>query len=178
MKFRFLTSTIAAFLLILPSWAASDYLLELDGIPGESIDAQRPGAIEIQSFSFGASNSGTIVGGGGGAGKVSFSDITFSKNLDKSSPILYLHCAQGKHIPKATLYVRKSGSDKPVEYYVITLSDVLVTSVQTSGGGGLPMESLSLNFAKIEFSYAAQKPDGSLESPVKSGWNIATNMPL
>ncbi len=39
---------------------ASDYLLVLDGIKGESADASHPGAIEIQSFSWGASNPGRV----------------------------------------------------------------------------------------------------------------------
>lgn len=177
MKFRFIIKVVAAFLLILPS-QASDYLLVLDGIPGESADAQRPQSIEIQSFSFGASNSATVIGGAAGAGKVSFSDISFTKSLDKASPLLYLQCAQGKHIPRAVLYVRKSGAEKPLEYYIITLTDVLISSVQTIGGGGLPTESFSLNFAKVEFSYSAQKADGSLDAPVKSGWDITTNTPL
>jgi len=173
-----LAATTAILLAAMPLEAASDYLLVLDGIAGESTDAKYPRSIEVESFSFGAANAGTTTGGtGGGAGKVSFSDISFMKRLDKASPLLYLHCAQGKHIPTATLYVRKAG-DKPVEYYVVKLTDVLISSVQTSGGGDVVMESLSLNFSKIEFSYAAQKPDGSLETPVKSGWDIAENVPL
>jgi type VI secretion system secreted protein Hcp len=174
---RLLFSFCAAFIFaVLPTQAAADYLLELDGIPGESTDAQRARAIEIDSFSFGASNAGSATSGGGGAGKVSFSDITFTKRLDKSSPLLYLSCAQGKHIAKATLVLRKSGGgDKPVEYYIVTMSDILVTSIQSGGGGDIPTESFSLNFTKIEFSYSAQKPDGSLEEPVTSGWDIATN---
>jgi type VI secretion system secreted protein Hcp len=180
MTVRFLlAATTAIFLAAMPLEAATDYLLELDGIPGESADAKYPGSIEVESFSFGATNAGTTTaGGGGGAGKVSFSDISFSKRLDKSSPLLYLHCAQGKHIRSATLYVRKAGGDKPLEYYVVKLTDVLVSSVQTSGGGDVVVESFSLNFTKIEFSYAAQKPDGSLDTPVKSGWDIAANVPL
>ncbi len=31
--------------------AGSDYLLKLDGIPGESRDARYPGTIEVSSFS-------------------------------------------------------------------------------------------------------------------------------
>jgi type VI secretion system secreted protein Hcp len=169
----------AVLLAAFPAHAASDFLLVLDGIPGESTDEQHPRSIEIFSFSLGAANSGTIGGTGGGTGKVSFSDLSLMKALDKASPLLYLQCAQGKHIPTATLYVRKTGGDKVQEYYVIKLTDVLISSVQTSGanGGGQPTESLSLNFAKIEFSYSAQKPDGSVEQ-VKSGWDIALNKPI
>ena len=178
MKFRILFAVAAAaFISTAPLQAASDYLLEIEGIPGESVDALHPRTIEIQSFSLGASNPALVsTGGGASSGKVSFSDISFSKSLDKSSPLLYLHCAQGKHIPQATLYLRQSGADKPAEYYVIKLTDVLVTSVQTSGGGDRPMESLSLNFAKIEFIYRAQKPDGSLDTPVRSGWDLKQNV--
>jgi type VI secretion system secreted protein Hcp len=180
MKFRALLAVCSALVfLALPCQGA--IYLELEGIPGESTDEQRPRTIEIDSFSFGASNSGSIVvgGGGGGAGKVSFQDISLSKKLDKASPLLYLACAQGTHIKRAVLFVRKAG-DKPMEYYTITLSDLLISSVQTGGstGGDRPTESLSLNFTKIEFSYAAQKPDGSLETPVTSGWDIANNLPL
>lgn len=178
MKVRNLFALSTALMLsALPAHAAADYLLALDGIPGESTDENYPRTIEIESFSLGVTmTSGTVVGGGGGAGKASFSDISFSKKLDKSSPLLYLNCAQGKHIPQAILHVRKSG-DKPQEYYTITLTDVLISSVQTSGASGTdrPSESLSLNFTKIEFSYAAQRPDGSLETPVTSSWNLATN---
>lgn len=172
-----LSAIIAIFLATLPVHAASDYFLMLDGIKGESLDKTHRDAIEIQSFSFGVSNSGTLVsGGGGGAGKATFSDISFLKNLDKASPLLYLHCAQGKHIPTATLFVRKAG-ERPLEYFVVKLTDVIVTSVQTSGssGGGAPTESFSLNFRTIEFTYTPQKADGSPDIPVKSGWDIATN---
>jgi type VI secretion system secreted protein Hcp len=179
MKFRSFIFLFAAILIsTLPVKAASDFLLVLDGIPGESVDAKYPGSIEVQSFGFGVSNVGTISGGGGGAGKATFSDISFTKSLDKASPQLYLHCASGKHIRSATLYVRKAGGDKPLEYYVVKLTDLLVTSVQTSGstGSGVPMESFSLNYAKIEFIYTPQKPDGSADTPVRSGWDLKLNL--
>ena len=177
MRFRSFLAVCASVLIsALPAQAASDFLLVLDGILGESVDAKYPGAIEVQSFGFGVSNSGKIVGGGGGAGKASFSDISFAKLLDKASPQLYLHAASGRHIRTATLYVRKAGGDKPLEYYVVKLTDVLVTSVQTSGstGSGVPMESFSLNYKKIEFIYTMQKPDGSTET-VRSGWDLGLN---
>ena len=59
---------------------ASDYLLELDGIKGESRDRRHPSSIEISSWSWGASNAGSTGGGsGGGTGKVVFQDFHFTK---------------------------------------------------------------------------------------------------
>lgn len=178
MTVRFLLAAVTAiFLAGMPLQAASDYLLVLDGVPGESTDAKYPNSIEIESFSFGVSNAGTIVVGGGGTGKAAFTDISFTKRLDKSSPILYLNCANGKHLASATLILRKAG-EKPLEYYVVKLTDVIISSVQTSGAAGsdVPTESFSLNFAKIEFIYTPQKPDGSAGTPVRSGWDLQGNV--
>jgi type VI secretion system secreted protein Hcp len=157
--------------------AATDFLLEIDGVKGESHDKKHPGTIEIESFSWGVSNAGSHAGGGGGgAGKASFSDISFMQHVNKASPLLMLACATGQHIKKATLFVRKQGTDQ-LDYYTITLSDLLVSSFQSSAssGGPKPTESFSLNFTKVEFSYAQQKPDGSLDTPVKGSWNQKEN---
>ena len=68
---------------------ASDYLLKVDGIKGESTDSKHKDEIEIESFSWGATQPGSFsTGGGGGAGKVSFQDIHFTQKYDKSSPVL------------------------------------------------------------------------------------------
>ena len=130
---------------------ASDYLLELEGIKGESSDKKHPGTIEIDSFSWGVSNAASMSSGsGGGAGKASFSDLSMMTNTCKASPLLMLACATGQHIKSAKLFVRKQGTEQH-DYYVITLTDLLVSSFQTSGGGGsqAPTESFSLNFTKI-----------------------------
>ena len=174
-------SLLVAALFAVPAFAASDYLLEIDGIPGESKDKAHPAVIEIESFSFDASNSGLIAAIGGGAGKVSFSDISFSKVIDKTSPLLYLNTANGKILKKATLFVRRTISNAALDYYTVTLSDALLTRVQTSGqGDALPRESFSLSFSKIEISYIPQKADGSLDklNPVKSGWDVVSNRAL
>ena len=58
---------------------ASDYVLKIDGIKGESTDSKHKDEIEIESFSWGATQPGSFAsGGGGGAGKVSFQDIHFT----------------------------------------------------------------------------------------------------
>jgi type VI secretion system secreted protein Hcp len=141
---------------------ASDYLLELDGIKGESLDPKHPGTIEVLSFSWGATNQGSF-GTGGGAGKVSVHDLTITKSVDASSPKLFMGCATGQHIKSATLYVRKAAQKIPIDYYTIKLTDVLVSSFQATGDHGSykPQDSFSLNFAKIEFDYRPQHADGT-----------------
>ncbi len=153
-----------------------DMFLKIDGIKGESKDKTHKDTIDIESFSFGVSNGGTMsAGGGGGAGKVSFQDIHVMKQADLSSPSLMEACAKGSHIKFALLTVRKAGG-KQEEFYKIKLSDVIVSSVSNSGvSGGNPQESLALNFAKIEFDYKEQTKEGTLAGQAKFGWDIKAN---
>ena len=156
---------------------AVDMFIKIEGIKGESKDSKHKGEIDVLSYSWGATQSGTMAyGGGGGAGKVSFQDISFTHRVDKSSPILVLHCANGKHIKEATLTNRKAGKDQQ-EYLVFKMSDILVTAVQLGGaeGGDVPTSNVSLNFAKVEMEYKAQKADGSLDAGIKFKWDIKAN---
>jgi len=157
---------------------AVDYFLKIDGVDGESQDAKHEKSIDILSWSWGESNMGSSAsGGGGGAGKVDMQDFHFTMQCNKSSPVLFLKCANGEHIPSALLTCRKAGKDQQ-EFLKIKFTDLLVTSYQTggsSGGSVIPVEQISLNFAKIELEYKAQKKDGSLDSPVKAGWDLKKN---
>jgi type VI secretion system secreted protein Hcp len=154
--------------------ASVDYFLKIEGVEGESNDGRHKGEIEIQSFSWGVSQMGAhSTGGGGGAGKVSFQDISFMAPVSKASPKLMLATATGEHFKKAVLVARKAGSQE--EYYTITLQDVLVSSFQNTGGASGVDEQFSLNFTKIEFEYKPQKADGSLDAPVKAGYDLKAN---
>lgn len=157
--------------------AQVDYFLKIDGIKGESRDAKHAGEIEIESFSWGLSNSGsTHAGGGLGAGKAAFQDFSFLSRISSASPRLMVSCATGEHFKQAVLTSRKAG-DKTNEYYTIKLSDVLVSSYQQSGeaGDALPSDSFSLNFASIEVSYLQQDPKTGVGSPIKGSYDLGTN---
>ena len=158
--------------------AAVDYFLKIDTIPGESKDSKHKDEIDIESFSWGESQSGTFAGlGGGGAGKVAMQDFHFVMRVNKASPKLFLACANGQHIPKAVLTCRKAGKEQQ-EYMKVTFSDLLVSSYQTGGsahGDAVPTDQVSLNFAKIEVEYKEQKADGSLAAGVKAGYDLKLN---
>lgn len=155
--------------------ALSDFILVIKGVEGETADDKFKGdkGIDIESFSWGISNSGSASAvGGAGSGKASFSDLSLMKKVDKSSPKLAYSAANGSHFEEAVLHVRKQGEGQQ-EYYTVTLTDLLVTSFQASAGGGPEIhESFSLNYAKIKFDYKPQKPDGSLDSAVNFGYDL------
>ena len=157
--------------------AQVDYFLKVENIPGESQDTKHKNEIELHSWSFGESNTGSFAsGGGGGAGKVQMQDFHFVKHVDKAGPKLFLACAQGEHIKSAVLTCRKAGKEQQ-EYLTIKFSDVLISSYRTSGSNGgdiVPLEEISLNFAKIEYEYKEQKADGSMAGSVKAEFNLKT----
>jgi type VI secretion system secreted protein Hcp len=157
--------------------AAVDMFLKLEGIKGESQDSKHKDEIDIYSYSWMASQTGAHgTGGGGGTGKVSVHDISITKNVDKSTPALWLHCCSGKHIPKGQIVFRKAG-DKPLEYLKINMEDILVSSMNNqSSHGPLLSEQLTLNFAKFKIEYFEQKADGSGTPGGEMGWDIKANV--
>jgi len=156
---------------------ALDMFMKITGIPGESTDATHPNEIEVLAWSWGATQAGTLHSAtGGGAGKVNVQDISFTKYIDKSSPILFSKLAKGSHIADATLTVRKAG-DPPVEYLTIKLTKVMLTSLSTGGSGGEDRltENATLNFAEVDITYHQQKVTGDEDPAVVAKWNIPKN---
>ncbi len=152
---------------------ASNIFAKIGNIKGESADAKHKDEIEILSWSWGVSQSGSAGhAGGGGAGKASFHDFSFTHHVDKASPLLMKACATGTHIPEATITVRKAGKGQQ-EYLSIKTTDVLITSVEISvGDEPATAESVTLQFAKVDLEYRAQKPDGSLEPGLHFTYDI------
>jgi type VI secretion system secreted protein Hcp len=160
---------------------AVDMFLDLGkDVKGESKDKAHAGKIDLLAWSWGVSNSGSFhTGGGGGTGKANFQDISMTKYIDAASPTLMLYCSNGKHFDNAKLIVRKAG-DKPLEYLIIDLENVLVSSYSTGGSGGEDRltENIALNFAKLKVEYWTQAKDGSKGDPFNYGWDISGNAVL
>ena len=157
---------------------AVDMFLKIDDIEGESVDDVHAGEIDILSWSWGMSQSGTTHSGpGGGAGKVNVQDLSFTHYVDKSSANLMKMCCNGKHFEEATLVVRKAG-EMPLEYMIITMKSGLISSVSTGGSGGEDRitENVTLNFSEFKTEYVPQMADGSGDASVIVGWNIANNV--
>jgi type VI secretion system secreted protein Hcp len=160
---------------------AVDMFMKINGVDGESTDAKRKGDIEVLAWSWGMSQSGTMhAGTGGGSGKVSVQDLSFTKYVDKASTVLMMACAKGTHFDTAELRVRKAG-DTPLDYITINLKNVLITSLSTGGSGGEDRltENVTLNFSQFDVQYQAQNAKGGKEGGgVHAKFDIAANKPL
>jgi len=143
---------------------AADMFLMLDGIKGESADDKHKGEIDIESFSWGLAQQGSgHRGGGSGTGKVDVHDINITKKVDKSSPTLQLACANGKHIAKGKITLRKAG-ENPLDYLTFDLEGLLISNYQiahTAGGADVPSETFAINFVKVKSEYWTQSDKGA-----------------
>ncbi len=137
-----------------------DYFLKLEGVDGEATSAGGEKWIELNSVQLGALSPNNFGhGSGGGAGKVSMQDFHFVAKVAKATPKLLQACANGTHFPSAIIVCRKAGSDQQT-YMQYELENCMVTSYQIGGGSSSssdrPMESISINFTKVEFSQIQQ----------------------
>jgi type VI secretion system secreted protein Hcp len=152
--------------------------LKLNGVDGESKDKTHTKEIDILTWSWGMTNSGSAhVGGGAGSGKVNVQDLSVTKYIDSSSAKIMLSCCDGTHFDSGLLTVRKAGGADPVEYVKINLQEVLITSVTTGGSGGDDRltENVTLNFAKVKVEYVPQEAKGGKGNMIPFSWDIAAN---
>lgn len=158
--------------------AAVDYFLKLTGIEGESKDDKHKNEIELESWSWGEQQTGTGHSGGGhGAGKVAGGDFHFTMKINKASPKLFVACANGEHIKDGLVIARKAGKGQQ-EFLKVKFTDLLVSSYQTGGSGGsdiIPVDQISINFAKMEMEYKEQNADGSLGGATKGIYDFKAN---
>lgn len=159
---------------------ATDFYLQLDGIKGESADTVHKDWIECLSVNWSITqpkSATASTAGGHTAERAELSEISVSKLVDLSSPMLAQLCACGKTIPKARLeMLRADGNGERVKYYEVELENVLVAHIAPNfSGGNFPNESLGLKFSKVRWRYTQQKIAGGSSGNTAGGWDMSTN---
>ena len=155
---------------------ASDIFAKIGDIKGESLDSKHKDEIEVLSFSWGLTNGANIgAGGGAGAGKATFQDLTIVHTIDKASPLLMKACATGEHLKEATITFRKAGKGQQ-EFLIIKMNDVIITGVvQSAPSSEVGSETVSLEFAKVDWEFKPQKPDGTLDAGIHFKFDIKSS---
>jgi len=156
--------------------ATANAFLRIEGIEGGATRAGHENWIEVVSFNYGvASTAGAVTAGGARtAGRAQFQDVTVTKPIDKSSPLLAVACAEGRHYPEAELVFYAPGSTSPIGS--VRLSDVMMTSAMTgSESSGPVMEEVRLSFGRIVWNYNDIDPRGRSRGTVSAGWDLLAN---
>ena len=149
---------------------AVDYYLKLDGIEGESADANYKKQIQILSWNWGASNISSVgLNGGSGAGKVNLGDFSVTTFFDKATPRFFRSTCEGKHIPSGTMFAIKAGAPGGKPYLKVDFGQMFVTAIQMNADKEIPTVSLSFSYADITIDYGIQDAAGNVTSigPVK-----------
>jgi type VI secretion system secreted protein Hcp len=153
--------------------------LFVDGIDGPS--TSKLNHIDILSFSWGVNQTAVYGPGASGkeakAGRADFSTLSIMKVLDSTSTLLVDHCATGNILKEVYMVYDKPMGDKQEDFFRIYLKDALIASVQLSGGGENPTESVSFAFQGVEIAYKAEKDDGTLDGAVPKGYDLGTLRP-
>ena len=139
---------------------AVDMFLKIDGIPGESRDIRHRDEIDALAFSWGVARAD-----GRNNSRPEPQDISFTMRVSQASPLLMFASAKGTVLPSAVLTVRAAG-ERQHEFYKLTMEECRVTSYQTSGSSDAPIDTFTLEFDTVTMSYAPQRPDGSLGTPI------------
>jgi type VI secretion system secreted protein Hcp len=158
---------------------AANYFLKFEGgikAEGESKQKGFEKQIEVLSFSWGVSQSGGFsFGGGGSSSQANVQDLSLSFRQNAASPMLMRACAGGTHYDKALLTCLKAAGDKQEKYLEIEMEDVIISSYQTGGSGDdMPVESMSLNFAKVTQKFYTQDDKGVTKLAASATYDQAT----
>lgn len=149
--------------------------LQIEPIKGECKEEKHTDWVQIMSYSLGISQmvSGFTGTGGRSAGDANFTDLQITKEVDKATIDLNLHCIQGTHIAKLVLEACEDTGEK-VCYWKYELEDVMVAGVSLGGGGGgRPTESVGFVYRTIKWTYTPVKGDGSADTAVgPKGWDL------
>jgi type VI secretion system secreted protein Hcp len=152
---------------------SADIFLAIDGIPGDSTDAQHKNQISIESFAFLAKRPSTRT-----VGAVRFSGLRLDKVYDVSSPRILSAATSGRHLKSATLTFSTGSDTDSTNVLTYKLSDVAVSSYEQGGANpdtkalGSLEEEIGLSPAHVQVTEKTFNANGDPGPVVTSSWQV------
>ena len=133
-----------------------------NGIKGESTQEGFKEQIAASSLQFGVHRSiGQFTSGHRETSRPLFSEMVFTKNVDMSTRDILEAATKAKALEMVTISLLRDDGAAGFNYLKYELGDVFISSYSTSSGGDTPIESVSLNYAKIKMTYKKLATDHS-----------------
>ena len=142
---------------------AAQYFLAVPGVPGESTAAGHPGAINVDSVSWGVS-----------AGATSFSPLIVTAPMSQASPLLFLAIAAGTVYPVITLTAARATPAGQTDFAEWTLSNVVFTKYEATDGE----EEYAIIFSSADFKYTPTSSDGTQATPIEASFTFKADAHL
>jgi len=159
---------------------------DAEKVPGETHDEAMikdgKSAWELLSFTIGAENNINIGSstGGGGAGKATFKEFSFTKKTDLGSPGLFQQLVTGRHFDEAVVELRRSGGSETssgATFMMFHFKLVMVQDIEWSGSDGDDVceESITMQYGAMKVEYTAQDSSGKMKTKKKAEWSRVKN---
>lgn len=156
--------------------------LKLSGpdLNGESMDKEHGQWIELRSLNhqmYQPTSPTASTAGGHTTERAEHGDLALIKELDSASPMLYQALSGGTTFQSAQIDLyRDAGDGKRVKYLEIQLKHVLISQVTLGvGDSPLPIETISLRYAAIQWTYLKQNIDGRQGGITQGAWSLTKN---
>jgi type VI secretion system secreted protein Hcp len=146
--------------------------LKIDGIQGDATESNHTNWVTVDSYQFSTAREVKARIGNTAIrefSEPSVSDFTLTKPLDKASGGIFREALVGNQGKTHQIDVTSTGQGGTV-LLTYVLSNVMVSNYHISSGGERPIESITLNFSKVEVTF---NPIGGSRSV--TSYDLATN---
>ena len=152
--------------------------MKIPDIAGESQRAEHEDEIDIHDMMWVIEQASVAqVGRGRSQARAQVEALTCKKYYDCSSPYLALACMQAKSFDEIVLSVRKDSGEAHLDYLVITMTNVIITSYHVlgvgDGEGQMIEEKFGLAFEEVNIKYTIQADDHSAGDEHEVEFDIA-----
>jgi type VI secretion system secreted protein Hcp len=132
------------------------------------------GWMEVESVQFGTGR--TITSPVGSSSKreataAGVSEITLTKLMDSTSPLLFQEALVGKAV-KAKINLIETGTKQLFPYLQVTLTNAMISGYSVTSDGDRPKESITVNFTQIEYKYTPQDDTSLTGTPVPVTYDL------
>ncbi len=141
--------------------------LKIDEIPGESQRADHEDEIDIHDMRWGVERSmPASVGRGRVRSRAEVKPLVVHKYYDAASPYLARAVSRGESFPEAKLALSKVGGEAHLDYLVITMENVVITSYEVASNREdmadlLLEEEIAIDFERAIVRYQIMNADGT-----------------
>jgi type VI secretion system secreted protein Hcp len=150
--------------------------LQIDGIQGDATHEQHKQWMDIEAIHWNVSrNMNTAAGSATNreASEPSISEVVLTKVSDSSSAKLFAEACSGRQGKRAVIHLVTTGS--PGETYIeYSLTNTLIANYSVDSNGDRPLETIRLNFTKMELKYTPYDENNTAKSPMISSYDLST----